>query len=102
VLCCVVMCFDSHINLQIEAGVDILDIGGQSTRPGAPYVPAEQEIQRVVPIIKSLRENKDTAGVLISVDTFNSQVAEEAIKAGWFLTSKRTHVLRPYHSQAQI
>ena len=64
----------------IEDGVDILDIGGESTRPGSDPVSVEEEIDRVVPVIKGIREkNKD---ILISVDTYRSQTAEEAIKAG--------------------
>lgn len=64
----------------IEDGADILDIGGESTRPGSDPVSVEEEIDRVVPVIKAIREkNKD---ILISVDTYRSQTAEEAIKAG--------------------
>lgn len=64
----------------IEDGVDILDIGGESTRPGSDPVSVAEEIDRVVPVIKGIREkNKD---ILISVDTYRSQTAEEAIKAG--------------------
>lgn len=64
----------------IEDGADILDIGGESTRPGSDPVTVEEEIERVVPVIKGIREkNKD---ILISIDTYRSQTAEEAIKAG--------------------
>ena len=64
----------------IEDGADILDIGGESTRPGSDPVTVEEEIGRVVPVIKGIREkNKD---ILISIDTYRSQTAEEAIKAG--------------------
>jgi len=66
----------------VEAGVNIIDVGGQSTRPGAPYVPVEEELTRVLPVIKAIRENETTKNVLISIDTFSSQVAEEAILAG--------------------
>ena len=64
----------------IEEGADILDIGGESTRPGSDPVDVEEEIARVVPLIKEIRNiNKD---VLISVDTYRAKTAEEAIKAG--------------------
>lgn len=64
----------------IENGADILDVGGESTRPGSDPVSEEQEIERVVPVIRGIREkNKD---ILISVDTYRAKTAEEAIKAG--------------------
>lgn len=63
----------------VEEGADIIDIGGESTRSGASYVSEEEEIQRVVPIIKAIKKELD---VLISVDTYKSKTAEEAIKAG--------------------
>lgn len=64
----------------IECGADILDIGGESTRPGSKPITVEEEIQRVVPVISSIRQkNKD---ILISVDTYRSETAEEAIKSG--------------------
>jgi dihydropteroate synthase len=64
----------------IENGADILDVGGESTRPGSDPVSEEQEIGRVVPVIRGIREkNKD---ILISVDTYRAKTAEGAIKAG--------------------
>lgn len=63
----------------IAEGATILDIGGESTRPGSSYVEIEEEIQRVVPVIKAIRQESD---VLISVDTWKSQVAEAALRAG--------------------
>lgn len=64
----------------IKNGADILDVGGESTRPGSDPVSEEQEIERVVPVIRGIREkNKD---ILISVDTYRAKTAEEAIKAG--------------------
>ncbi|MCA2000794.1 MAG: dihydropteroate synthase [Chloroflexi bacterium] len=61
-------------------GADILDVGGESTRPGSVPVAAEEEMERVVPVIWALRQNFPEA--LISIDTYKSQVAEEALKAG--------------------
>ena len=63
----------------IAEGATILDIGGESTRPGSSYVEIEEEIQRVVPVIKAIRQESD---VRISVDTWKSQVAEAALNAG--------------------
>ena len=64
----------------IDAGVDIIDIGGESTRPGAHPVTAEDEITRVTPVIKALRNNGiDT---LISIDTYKAAVADVALNAG--------------------
>ncbi len=63
----------------LQQGADILDIGGESTRPGAEPVSAEEEIRRVVPVIGALRAQ---SRVLISVDTFKAEVAEAALAAG--------------------
>ncbi|MEN2984528.1 MAG: dihydropteroate synthase [Dictyoglomaceae bacterium] len=64
----------------IENGVDIIDIGGQSTRPGSDFIEEEEELKRVIPAIEEIRRNFPK--VLISVDTFRARVAEEAIKKG--------------------
>lgn len=66
--------------LQLESeGAMILDIGGESTRPGAEPVSVDAELQRVVPVIQQLRDQTDC---LISIDTTKSQVAREALDAG--------------------
>ncbi len=64
----------------IVHGADILDVGGESTRPGSAPVNAEEEMGRVVPVIRALSQN--FPNTLISIDTYKAQVAEEAIKAG--------------------
>jgi dihydropteroate synthase len=61
-------------------GADVLDIGGESTRPGAPDVPVDEEIRRVVPVIRGLRESG--VRLPISVDTMKAQVAAAALDAG--------------------
>ena len=61
-------------------GADILDVGGESTRPGSAPVNADEELERVIPIIQAL--NKNFPKALISIDTYKAQVAEEAIRAG--------------------
>jgi len=64
----------------IHEGANILDIGGQSTRPGAQFINTSDEIKNVVPIIEALRSH--FPNTLISIDTFNSQVADQALMAG--------------------
>lgn len=64
----------------VDQGADILDIGGESTRPGAPAVSEEEELHRVIPVIKGIREKN--ADILISIDTTKAKVAEEALRAG--------------------
>jgi dihydropteroate synthase len=59
--------------------VDIIDVGGESTRPGAEPVPAQEQIQRVIPVIQAIREQCE---VLISIDTSDSIVAKAALDAG--------------------
>ena len=62
-----------------EEGAQIIDVGGESTRPGAEPVPAEEELRRVIPVIEKLRAKIDT---VISVDTSKAHIASEAIEAG--------------------
>jgi len=61
-----------------EAGADILDIGGESTRPGAAAVPADEEMRRVLPVIKALASR----GCVVSVDTMKPEVMQVALDAG--------------------
>ena len=62
-----------------EEGADIIDIGGESTRPGSDFISTEEELMRTVPVISALRKKTD---VLISVDTTKSEVAEAALDKG--------------------
>jgi dihydropteroate synthase len=68
-----------HARQFVEAGADILDVGGESTRPGAELVSADEEMARVIPVIRALSSNLD---VPISIDTYKGSVAEAAIQAG--------------------
>jgi len=68
----------SHAEQMILDGVDIIDVGGESSRPGAPPLPLEQELQRVMPVLYALRD----IGPAISVDTYKPEVMREAIIAG--------------------
>ena len=64
----------------VQSGVDILDIGAQSTRPGADIIGAKEEIKRLLPVLIEIRNNYPN--LVISVDTFNSEVAYESLKNG--------------------
>ena len=67
-----------HALQLVEEGADILDIGGESTRPGATPVPPDEELNRVIPVIEGLRH----VGVPLSIDTYKPQVMQAAIVAG--------------------
>jgi len=68
-----------HAKKLVADGADIIDVGGESTRPGAETVPLEEELRRVIPIVKALSEVID---VPISIDTYKAEVARQAIEAG--------------------
>lgn len=63
----------------VEDGVDIIDVGGESTRPGSTVVTLEEELNRVIPVIKRLVQEVE---VPISVDTYKAEVARQAVEAG--------------------
>ena len=69
----------AHAEEMIREGADIIDVGGESTRPGHVQITDEEEIARVVPVIEALKARFDTP---VSVDTYKSAVAREAVKAG--------------------
>lgn len=68
-----------HVEDMLKEGADIIDIGGESTRPGCKPLEAEEEIQRVMPIFRAVRENFD---VPISLDTYKASVARAGIREG--------------------
>jgi dihydropteroate synthase len=70
-----------QVGLMLSEGVDIIDIGGESTRPGAEPVAAAEQIQRVVPVIEAIRQQL-ASDILISIDTTLSEVAKAALDAG--------------------
>ncbi len=70
----------NRVSQMILEGVDIVDIGGYSSRPGAADISVDEEITRVVPVIELI--HKKFPDLLISIDTFRSKVAAEALKAG--------------------
>ncbi|MFC3928013.1 dihydropteroate synthase [Streptococcus caprae] len=69
----------AQVEQMLADGAQIIDVGGESTRPGAEFISAEEEISRVVPIIKAIRQRFDC---LISIDTYKTETARVALKAG--------------------
>ena len=70
----------AHLHELINDGADIIDIGAESTKPGAKEVSAEEQLKRILPILKYIKENN--IQIPISIDTRNAQVADECIKSG--------------------
>ena len=68
-----------HARQMIEQGADIIDIGGESTKPGSEDISCEDELARVIPVIKRIREMTD---ICISIDTYKAEVMRAAIAAG--------------------
>ena len=68
-----------HVDEMLKEGMDILDIGGESTRPGYTLLPEEEEIRRVVPVIHAVKSRFD---VPVSLDTYKSNVAKAGLEAG--------------------
>lgn len=69
----------AHTKKMMEEGAAIIDVGGESTRPGYTLISAEEEILRVVPVIRAIKEQFD---IPVSIDTYKSEVAKAAIEAG--------------------
>lgn len=70
----------SHVEQMVTEGADIIDVGGESTRPGHQQISIQEEIQRVVPIIHAIKER--FPDIPVSIDTYKSEVCEAAILAG--------------------
>jgi dihydropteroate synthase len=70
----------AQVKKMIKAGVSIIDVGGESTRPGAPEVTLEEELERVIPVVKAIREHYPD--VWISVDTSKAEVIRQSVEAG--------------------
>ncbi len=68
----------AHGHSLLAQGADIVDVGGESTRPGAPRVGVEEELRRVLPVVSTLA----AAGAVVSIDTMRAEVAEAAVAAG--------------------
>jgi dihydropteroate synthase len=68
----------TQVELMIDHGVDIIDIGGESTRPGAEPVSLQEELDRVLPVIDALKD----CGVALSIDTYKAETMRQALRAG--------------------
>ena len=77
----------AHTQLMVEEGATLVDIGGESSRPGASPVSVDEELARVLPVIRAII---DTVDVLISVDTYKAEVAQQALEAGAHLVNDIT------------
>src|SRR5439155_22764053 len=66
----------------IDQGADLLDVGGESTRPGSQSVPLDEELRRVVPVVEALVQSGRLGPVLLSVDTSKAAVAARCLSAG--------------------
>ena len=69
----------NHAKEMIKQGADIIDLGGESTRPGHNYVDAKEELKRIIPVIKKFKEEID---IPISVDTYKADVADASLELG--------------------
>jgi dihydropteroate synthase len=81
----------AHAERLIAEGADVLDIGGESTRPGSAPVSAEEELSRILPVVRALADR----GAVISVDTCKPEVADQALAAGAALINDITGLRDP-------
>ena len=77
----------AHTQAMVEEGATLIDIGGESSRPGALPVSVDEELTRILPVIRAV---SDTVDVLISVDTYKAEVARQALQAGAHLVNDIT------------
>ena len=71
----------ARVEQMIEEGADIIDIGGESTRPGSAPISPEEELKRIIPIIGAVRKKLENK-IILSIDTYKSSVAREALQEG--------------------
>lgn len=97
-----------HARKLIDEGADIIDVGGESTRPFSEPTLVDEELRRVIPVISAIRQESE---VLISIDTYKSRVAEEALNAGadivndvsgFLLDPRMVMVAKNYHAYSVI
>lgn len=72
----------THGRRMLDEGADVIDVGGESTRPGAAPVSEDEELARIIPVVESLRDDVTAAGARLSVDTRHAAVARAACAAG--------------------
>jgi dihydropteroate synthase len=87
----------AHGLRMVAEGADVIDVGGESTRPGAEPVPADEELRRVLPVVEAL-----AAHVRVSIDTRKPEVAEAAIEAGATLVNDVSASLAPVAAAAGV
>ncbi len=85
---------EKRIKELIDQGADIIDIGGESTGPGAPDVSETEELKRLEPIIKSIQKKKWTEKALFSIDTYKAKVADYALENGFQIINDVTALRR--------
>jgi 2-amino-4-hydroxy-6-hydroxymethyldihydropteridine diphosphokinase/dihydropteroate synthase len=73
---------EAEVRRLIAEGASIIDVGGQSTRPNASMIPWQEELERILPVIESIRAMPEAQNIAISVDTFYAEVARGAVAAG--------------------
>ncbi len=97
--------------VEMSRYADIIDVGGESSRPGSEQIPADIELKRVIPVIKEISKKTDTTITKISIDTTKAEVAEEAINAGativndisaLWLDEKMADVVRKYGAEVVL
>ena len=88
-----------HAEQMIEDGADIIDVGGESTRPGAAMISPEEELQRVIPVIEALAKQKT---VPISIDTTKSAVAAAALNAGAVIVNDISALRFDFHIADEV
>jgi len=89
----------NHARAMIAAGADIIDVGGESTRPGAALISPEEEIERVTPVIEALAKETE---VPISIDTTKSMVARAALAAGATIANDISALRFDYHIADEV
>ncbi len=87
-----------HARQLVAEGADIIDVGGESTRPGADPVPVDEELSRVIPIVEALTADD----VVVSIDTSKPQVAAEALRAGAEIVNDVTGFRDPAMQEAAV
>lgn len=92
----------ARVGEMVAEGADVIDVGGESTRPGAEPVPDAVEAARVVPVIEAVAGRCAAAGVRISVDTRHERVAREAVAAGATLVNDVSSTLWPVAAECGV
>lgn len=95
----------TEVDRMVSAGADIIDIGGQSTRPGSTAIPVDEEMRRVIPVVQQIQ--KRFPDVILSIDTYYSEVAAAAVEAGAVMVNDISaglidHLMIPVVAKLQV